>query len=76
MQEKPGRRLAAIGCGLLLCFGPTLALAAALGWPSTFTDIGIFFSKMAVVTFGGAYAVLSYVAQQAVDVYGSRPARC
>lgn len=37
---------------------------------ATFTDIGTFFSKMAVVTFGGAYAVLSYVAQQAVDHYG------
>jgi chromate transporter len=70
VHEKPGRRLATIGCGLLLWFGPTLALAAAFGWSSTFTDIGIFFSKMAVVTFGGAYAVLSYVAQQAVDAYG------
>jgi chromate transporter len=70
VHEKPGRRLAMIGCGLLLWFGPTLALAAVLGWSSTFTDIGIFFSKMAVVTFGGAYAVLSYVAQQAVDAYG------
>jgi chromate transporter len=34
-----------------------------------FTEIGIFFSQMAVVTFGGAYAVLAYVAQQAVDHY-------
>ena len=48
-------------------FGPTLACGALLGWTSTFTDIGVFFSKMAVVTFGGAYAVLSYVAQQAVE---------
>ena len=32
-----------------------------------FTRIGVFFSKMAVVTFGGAYAVLAYVAQQAVE---------
>jgi chromate transporter len=36
---------------------------------SVYLDIGLFFSKMAVVTFGGAYAVLSYVAQQAVDHY-------
>ena len=35
-----------------------------------FSQIAIFFSKMAVVTFGGAYAVLTYVAQQAVDHYG------
>ncbi len=70
VHEDSGRRVATIGCGLLLWFGPTLALAAMLGWSSTFTDIGMFFSKMAVVTFGGAYAVLSYVAQQAVDAYG------
>ena len=55
---------------MVLWFGPTLAMAAALGWTSAFADIGVFFSKMAVVTFGGAYAVLSYVAQQAVDTYG------
>ena len=36
-------------------------------WPPVFTAIGVFFSQMAVVTFGGAYAVLAYVAQQAVD---------
>ena len=35
-----------------------------------FSQIALFFSKMAVVTFGGAYAVLAYVAQQAVDTYG------
>ncbi|TIS56312.1 MAG: chromate transporter, partial [Mesorhizobium sp.] len=35
-----------------------------------FTDIAIFFSKMAMVTFGGAYAVLAYVAQQGVEHYG------
>ena len=56
--------------GLVLWFGPTLAAMALLGPASAFTDIGVFFSKMAIVTFGGAYAVLSYVAQQAVDTYG------
>lgn len=56
--------------GLVLWFGPTLAAMALLGSASAFTDIGVFFSKMAIVTFGGAYAVLSYVAQQAVDTYG------
>lgn len=45
-----------------------LLLLAAPG--SVFTDIATFFSRMAVVTFGGAYAVLAYVAQQAVDTYG------
>uniref|UniRef100_A4WQI4 Chromate transporter, chromate ion transporter (CHR) family n=1 Tax=Cereibacter sphaeroides (strain ATCC 17025 / ATH 2.4.3) TaxID=349102 RepID=A4WQI4_CERS5 len=37
---------------------------------SVFADIALFFSKMAVVTFGGAYAVLAYVAQEAVDTFG------
>lgn len=42
-----------------------------------FTEIGVFFSKMAVVTFGGAYAVLSYVAQEAVQNFGwLRPGEC
>jgi chromate transporter len=53
-----------------LWLGPVLALRAALGRHDVYTQIGVFFSKMAAVTFGGAYAVLSYVAQQAVDVYG------
>jgi chromate transporter len=37
---------------------------------SVFTEQGLFFSGAALVTFGGAYAVLAYVAQQAVHVYG------
>ncbi len=40
------------------------------GGNSVFSEIGIFFSKMAVVTFGGAYAALAYVAQEAVQHYG------
>nr|WP_119303267.1 chromate efflux transporter [Dongia deserti] len=54
---------------LLLWLGPTLALFLFLGGENVFTDIAVFFSKMAVVTFGGAYAVLAYVAQQAVETY-------
>ncbi len=53
-----------------LWLGPVLVLWVALGRDSVFTQIGVFFSKMAVVTFGGAYAVLAYVAQQAVETYG------
>lgn len=49
---------------------PVLALWLFLGGESTYTQIAAFFSKMAVVTFGGAYAVLAYVAQQAVENYG------
>jgi chromate transporter len=55
---------------LLLWFGPLLVLLLTLGSEHVFTRIGVFFSKMAVVTFGGAYAVLAYVAQQAVETYG------
>jgi chromate transporter len=58
------------GAFLLLWFVPVFGLLALLGSGNVFTDIAIFFSKMAVVTFGGAYAVLAYVAQQAVDHYG------
>jgi chromate transporter len=55
---------------LILWFGPILVLGLSLGWDSVYAQIALFFSKMAVVTFGGAYAVLAYVAQQAVENYG------
>ncbi|MCW2244175.1 chromate efflux transporter [Azospirillum canadense] len=55
---------------LALWLGPVLALLLTLGPGDVFGQIAVFFSKMAVVTFGGAYAVLAYVAQQAVDHYG------
>jgi chromate transporter len=55
---------------LLLWLGPVLLLLAILGGGDVFSRIAVFFSKMAVVTFGGAYAVLAYVAQQAVETYG------
>ncbi|MGX7876529.1 chromate efflux transporter [Mesorhizobium sp. ORM6] len=55
---------------LVLWFAPVLGLLALFGPGNVFTDIAVFFSKMAVVTFGGAYAVLAYVAQQAVITYG------
>ncbi|WP_448192984.1 chromate efflux transporter [Azospirillum sp. sgz301742] len=55
---------------LLLWLGPVVALLLTLGPSNVFSQIAVFFSKMAVVTFGGAYAVLAYVAQQAVEGYG------
>jgi chromate transporter len=55
---------------LVLWLGPVAALLLVLGPDHVFTHIAIFFSKMATVTFGGAYAVLAYVAQQAVETYG------
>jgi chromate transporter len=54
---------------LALWLVPVAALYIGLGGGNVFTQIALFFSKMAVVTFGGAYAVLAYVAQQAVDNY-------
>ena len=55
---------------VVLWLGPILSLALLLGPGHVFVQEGLFFSKMAVVTFGGAYAVLAYVAQQAVEIYG------
>jgi len=58
------------GLFLALWLVPVAWLYLQFGTGNVFADIGIFFSKMAVVTFGGAYAVLAYVAQQAVENYG------
>ncbi|HZH28792.1 MAG TPA: chromate efflux transporter [Azospirillaceae bacterium] len=57
------------GILLALWLVPTAALVVLSGG-GVFADIAVFFSKMAVVTFGGAYAVLAYVAQQAVEGFG------
>ncbi|HUG45884.1 MAG TPA: chromate efflux transporter [Sphingomicrobium sp.] len=54
---------------LFLWLAPVAALVMAMP-DSVYADIATFFSKMAVVTFGGAYAVLAYVAQEAVENYG------
>lgn len=56
--------------GAALWAGPVIAVAAWFGPASIYPDLGIFFSKMAVVTFGGAYAVLAYVADAAVKGFG------
>jgi chromate transporter len=60
-------RLAAI-C-LVLWLTPVLVLLGLLGFGHVFTDLALFFSAMAVVTFGGAYAVLAWVAQEAVGTF-------
>jgi chromate transporter len=54
---------------LALWLVPVFAVLAAFGGDNVFSQIAVFFSKMAMVTFGGAYAVLAYVAQQAVETY-------
>ena len=50
--------------------GPVAALFVVFGEGNVFAEEAAFFSKLAVVTFGGAYAVLAYMAQQAVETYG------
>ncbi len=67
-ERRPGTRRAALVC-LLLWLGTVLGLHLLLGPQSVFTQLADFFSRMAVVTFGGAYSVLSYVAQQGVEQY-------
>ncbi|MCC7346272.1 MAG: chromate efflux transporter [Variibacter sp.] len=54
---------------LALWLVPVAAIVAVLGSQNVFSHIALFFSKMAMVTFGGAYAALVYVAQEAVQHY-------
>jgi chromate transporter len=56
--------------GALLWTTPMLLLQQTLGWEHTFTQMSWFFTKAALLTFGGAYAVLPYVYQGAVTHYG------
>ncbi|CAL9676706.1 Chromate transport protein [Streptomyces sp. enrichment culture] len=71
-HEAPGRGRTAriLLVGLMLWAVPVAAVAVLAGTGSVFTTQGLFFSGTALVTFGGAYAVLAYVAQQAVQHYG------
>ena len=64
------RLWAVFGIGAVLWALPMLALVSSLGWQHSLTQMGWFFSKAAMVTFGGAYAVLPYVNQAAVEHYG------
>jgi chromate transporter len=72
-RARPSRRrnAAVLAGGLTVWVAPVvLAWALASGSRTVFTDQGVFFGGMALVTFGGAYAVLSYVAQAAVGTFG------
>ncbi|MCW5549495.1 MAG: chromate efflux transporter [Opitutaceae bacterium] len=64
-----GRALRVVTVAGALWWLPVLAVGVWQGWDGTLAQIGFFFSKAAMVTFGGAYAVLPYVAQQAVENY-------
>lgn len=70
--ERPSRAhtLKVLLVGLIAWGIPVATVAALTGGHSIFTDQALFFSGTALVTFGGAYAVLAYVAHKAVEVYG------
>jgi chromate transporter len=69
VRPTVARALKVSAVWLVLWVVPVAALLIGLGQANVFSQIALFFSKMALVTFGGAYAVLAYVAQQAVEHY-------
>ncbi len=58
--------LAQFCAGFAICFTPILFLGLLNGWDSLGTQLGLFFTKVALMTFGGAYSILPYVSQEAV----------
>jgi chromate transporter len=70
IQPSLARALRVLATWLPLWLGPVAILLVWRGAGDVYSQIAVFFSKMAVVTFGGAYAVLAYVAQQAVEGFG------
>ncbi|WP_306054679.1 chromate efflux transporter [Natronococcus wangiae] len=69
-RPSTGRAIRVAAIWLTLWFAPLSAMYVALGSDHIFVREGIFFSQVAVVVFGGAYAVLAYIAQEAVVTYG------
>ncbi len=70
IRTGPARTLRLMGVFGGLWAAPIVLAGSIAGWGDVFAQLGIFMSQMAVVTFGGAYAVLAYVAQQAVETFG------
>ena len=70
--DSPGRSrpLKVLAIGLAVWWLPLLAVIALRGWDDTVSKQALFFSQAAMVTFGGAYAVLSYINQAAVQTFG------
>jgi chromate transporter len=64
------RLISFIAAGLAIGVGVIALLLFKYGWDHTLTQMGVFFTKAALVTFGGAYAVLPYVYQGGVDQFG------
>jgi chromate transporter len=72
-EPLPGRwrqAIAATAIGLVVWWAPVALAALTLGAQHVLVGIGTFFSKLAVVSFGGAYALLAYMAQEAVETKG------
>lgn len=69
-RPSAARAVAVTAIGAALWVAPVALIALWLGGDSVLVDQARFFGGTALVTFGGAYAVLSYVAQRAVEVYG------
>ena len=69
MSGRWGQFARATAVGLGLWFAPVALVVLALGTGHVLFDIAAFFSKLAVVSFGGAYALLAYMAQEAVESY-------
>jgi len=69
VRPNTARAIRTAALWLSLWLVPVIVLLLILGQASVFSQIALFFTKMALVTFGGAYAVLAYVAQQAVEHY-------
>src|SRR5437868_3798916 len=72
VPPAPGRwRYAALALlvGLVLWWAPVAIVVLVFGAQHVLVDVGLFFSKLAIVSFGGAYALLAYTAQQAVETY-------
>jgi chromate transporter len=67
--RSTGRMLRLAAICLALWIAPILVAGIARGWNDILVQQGMFFSKAALITFGGAYAVLPYVAQQTVEHY-------
>ena len=65
-----GRGVRILVLSMALWCAPLVLAAAMLGSDSTIARQGLFFSGTALISFGGAYAVLTFVAQRAVEVYG------
>jgi chromate transporter len=62
--------LRTVAIWLVIWFAPLIAIAGIFGRDHVLTQMSVFFSKLAVVTFGGAYAVLAYMGQDVVTHYG------